>query len=171
MISDSGERTEFEVDGVKTGAVRDMHAGKGRFDLTPMLEMCELIGFGSEGREDPLLYLWNFANSAKGGAVHAPVLYQAIWCFLREREWDVSTAMLEMAVHFEQGAEKYGPNNWTKGISASSYLDSAVRHYLKWMRGDDDERHDRAFLWNALCLLWTLRNRPECNNLGDLEAI
>lgn len=30
MIKDSGERTRFE-----TGAVRDMHAGKGRFDLLP----------------------------------------------------------------------------------------------------------------------------------------
>lgn len=29
-ILDSGDRTEFE-----TGAVRDMHAGKGRFDLLP----------------------------------------------------------------------------------------------------------------------------------------
>jgi hypothetical protein len=35
MIKDSGERTEFEVNGVKTGAVRDMHDGKGRFDLLP----------------------------------------------------------------------------------------------------------------------------------------
>ena len=31
MIKDSGERTEFE-----TGAVRDMHTGKGRYDLLPM---------------------------------------------------------------------------------------------------------------------------------------
>jgi len=30
MIKDSGQRTEFE-----TGAVRDMHEGKGRFDLLP----------------------------------------------------------------------------------------------------------------------------------------
>lgn len=30
MITDSGERTEFT-----TGALRDMHTGKGRFDLLP----------------------------------------------------------------------------------------------------------------------------------------
>lgn len=30
-LKDSGDRTQFE-----TGAVRDMHAGKGRFDLLPM---------------------------------------------------------------------------------------------------------------------------------------
>ena len=37
MIKDSGERTEFE-----TGAVRDMHDGKGRFDLLPMCVLMRL---------------------------------------------------------------------------------------------------------------------------------
>lgn len=36
-IKDSGERTEFE-----TGAVRDMHEGKGRFDLLPMCVLMRL---------------------------------------------------------------------------------------------------------------------------------
>ncbi len=37
MIKDSGDRTEFE-----TGAVRDMHAGKGRMDLLPTTAVIEL---------------------------------------------------------------------------------------------------------------------------------
>lgn len=36
-IKDSGERTEFQ-----TGAVRDMHEGKGRFDLLPMCVLLRL---------------------------------------------------------------------------------------------------------------------------------
>ena len=24
-----------------------------------------------------------------------------------------------------------------------------------WLRGDDDERHDRAFVWNIMCPIWT----------------
>jgi hypothetical protein len=36
-IKDSGERTQFE-----TGAVRDMHGGKGRFDLLPMCVLMRL---------------------------------------------------------------------------------------------------------------------------------
>lgn len=36
-IKDSGERTEF-----KTGAVRDMHEGKGRMDLLPWAAIMEL---------------------------------------------------------------------------------------------------------------------------------
>ena len=37
MIKDNGERTKFE-----TGAVRDMHEGKGRFDLLPMCVLLRL---------------------------------------------------------------------------------------------------------------------------------
>lgn len=36
-IKDSGERTKFS-----TGAVRDMHAGKGRFDLLPWRAIMEV---------------------------------------------------------------------------------------------------------------------------------
>ena len=36
-IKDSGERTQFE-----TGAVRDMHEGKGRCDLLPMCVLLRL---------------------------------------------------------------------------------------------------------------------------------
>lgn len=36
-IKDSGERTKFEG-----GAVRDMHEGKGRFDLLPMCVLMRL---------------------------------------------------------------------------------------------------------------------------------
>ena len=37
MLKDSGERTEFD-----SGAVRDMHEGKGRFDLLPMCVLLRL---------------------------------------------------------------------------------------------------------------------------------
>lgn len=32
---------------------------------------------------------------------------------------------------------------------------------MKWSRGDMDEPHDRAFLWNILSLHWTTINHPE----------
>lgn len=43
-IKDSGERTEFE-----TGAVRDMHTGKGRMDLLPLTAIIELSKHCEEG--------------------------------------------------------------------------------------------------------------------------
>ena len=44
MIKDSGERTEFI-----TGAVRDMHAGKGRFDLLPWYAIHEVAKHCEDG--------------------------------------------------------------------------------------------------------------------------
>lgn len=44
MIRDSGERTEFE-----TGAVRDLHSGKGRMDLLPWEALVELSKHCEEG--------------------------------------------------------------------------------------------------------------------------
>ena len=44
MIKDSGERTEFV-----TGAVRDMHSGKGRFDLLPWYAKHDVAKHCEEG--------------------------------------------------------------------------------------------------------------------------
>lgn len=78
--------------------------------------------------------------------------------------------LLEVSKHFEEGAAKYGEKNWTLGLPLHCFVDSAVRHYLKWFMDLVDERHDRAFCWNILCLLWTLEHKPECNDLwSDAE--
>ena len=45
-IKDSGDRTQFE-----TGAVRDMHSGKGRMDLLPMSALIELSKHCEDGAE------------------------------------------------------------------------------------------------------------------------
>ena len=44
MIKDSGDRTEFS-----SGAVRDMHAGKGRFDLLPWYAIHEIAKHCEDG--------------------------------------------------------------------------------------------------------------------------
>jgi hypothetical protein len=72
--------------------------------------------------------------------------------------------VLELAVHFEDGCQKYGERNWEKGMPVKRYLDSGIRHYLKWLRGDEDEPHDRAFVWNMVCAIWTLKHKGENND-------
>ena len=101
QIKDSGDRTQFE-----SGAVRDMHQGKGRFDLLPM-------------------------------------------CVL-----------MRLARHYEQGAIKYSDRNWEKGIPAHSFADSALRHMVKYMDGQNDEDHLIAAIWNLCGLAWTEEKKP-----------
>ena len=72
----------------------------------------------------------------------------------------MANMMLEVSILYEAGAIKYGENNWQRGMPLSCYIDSGVRHYLKTLRGDDDEPHYRGFVWNMLGAMWTLNNVP-----------
>ena len=147
MIQDSGNRREYE-----TGAVRDIQEGKGRCDLMPLGVVAELLLEGGCGGASTVIEgIYKYQTTHYAGYLRAVVTN-----FMKSDGFpDLFTALLEVSKHFEEGAKKYGENNWQKGIPESSYIDSAVRHYLKWLRGDDDERHDRAFVWNIMCLIWT----------------
>lgn len=74
-------------------------------------------------------------------------------------------AIMRLAKHFEAGAEKYGPDNWQKGIPAHSFLDSAFRHLVKYADGWTDEDHLIACIWNLMCLAWTEEKKPEMMDL------
>lgn len=108
VIKDSGDRTEFS-----TGAVRDMHTGKGRMDLVPV------------------------------------------------------TAIIELSKHCENGALKYGERNVDKGIPQHSLIDSGLRHLFKYLRGDKDENHLVAALWNIAWAVEQEVNKPELNDLPN----
>lgn len=64
-------------------------------------------------------------------------------------------AIIRLAKHFENGAKKYGDENWRKGIPLRRYLDSMLRHCFKFAGGLEDEDHLSAIIWNACCLLET----------------
>lgn len=148
-ILDSGERTEFS-----TGAVRDMKSGKGRCDLLPLQLLPELI------EADPYSeILMEIAYFYKRGDVGC--LIKAIKLFAEALQTDIPTLLLEVSIHYEEGCIKYGERNWEKGIPLHSFIDSGIRHLLKYIRGDKDEPHDRAFVWNMLGAIWTVYHHPE----------
>ncbi len=137
-IKDSGDRTQFE-----TGAVRDMREGKGRCDLMPLEVVRELM------HDEIIGYISNFMHDRDTAD-----LYCCLDSFSHNYENGYTTMLLEVSKHYEEGAKKYGDSNWQKGIPVWCYIDSAIRHYLKWKRGDKDEPHDRAFVWNLMCCIW-----------------
>lgn len=152
-IKDSGQRREFS-----TGAVRDIAEGKGRCDLMPI----DVIA--------PLMPKQSYANvlhhiSEYLQAGYSEDLYRALYNFAEAREWSVPVMLLEVSKHYEAGAEKYGEYNWQKGIPLHCYIDSAVRHFLRFVDGQTDEPHDRAFVWNILGALWTQANLPSMADL------
>ena len=144
MIKDSGSRREFN-----TGAVRDIQEGKGRCDLMPIRVVANLLDHLTGGDH----ILREIATFAKYGKTIN--LYYALSSFaIMAYDGSPETMILEASKHFEEGAKKYGENNWQKGLPANCYIDSAIRHYLKYRRGDKDEPHDRAFVWNIMCCVW-----------------
>lgn len=145
-IKDSGERQEFS-----TGAARDIQAGKGRCDLMPLDIVSEFMTMKPE--KDYLSYIADFQETENYES-----LIGAATSFADKYFANRETAVLEYAIQLENGAIKYGPRNWQKGIPLDRYVDSGIRHYMKHLRGDDDERHDRAALWNMLCGAWTKKH-------------
>ena len=64
-------------------------------------------------------------------------------------------AMLRLAQHYENGAQKYGDRNWELGQPLSRYLDSAMRHLTKVIMGLEDEDHLCAATWNLMAVIET----------------
>ena len=152
MIVDSGKRVEFS-----TGAVRDVSEGRGRCDLLPLQVISNIIG-----GNDILYCLARYQQTE-----NTLELYKALEHCSKLFK-DKADMCLELAIHFEEGCKKYGERNWEKGIPPHRYIDSAVRHYLKYLRGDTDERHDRALVWNICCLIWTVDYKPSDIDLGEI---
>lgn len=154
-ILDSGNRREFD-----TGAVRDIQEGKGRCDLLPIDILNDYLQkFNSYSYDGVLSYIHLFVT--RGDESY---LYKALSEYVNSRWTQPYTMFLEVSMHFEEGAKKYGEYNWQKGIPVRCYIDSALRHYFKYCRGDTDEPHDRAFCWNLLCAIWTCNHMPELND-------
>lgn len=182
-LKDSGTRRDFG-----TGAVRDCAEGKGRCDLLPLkvagaLLHDPMLGHlalfkakfdpTKDSRDQPdaraevfsALYALTGKFSTESYEVFGPWLagYKPVFP-------DVETLILEASKQFEDGARKYGEDNWRAGIPAKCYIDSAIRHYLKYRRGDVDEPHDRACAWNLMCLLWELAAHDQRQYTKAAEA-
>lgn len=151
-ILDSGERREFP-----SGAVRDIQEGKGRCDLLPLDVVAQIMGCGENS-----YVIWCIGEFQKTNDTAR--LVEALETFAQMYfDNSIFTMFIEVAKHFEEGAKKYGEYNWQKGLDVYSYINSGVRHFLKFLRGDKDEPHDRAFVWNLMCAIWTCNHKPELN--------
>lgn len=175
------------VTNFETGAVRDLQVDKGRCDLMPLAIIANLIRIW----EDNFLDMSHLSETElKSGMLKSInnyiyegdpdnllhsicyfTLYAITWCEMPQHDM-LYYAILDVSKHYKNGLEKYGERNWEKGIPLHSYIDSGVRHLLKYFAHFKDERHDLAFIWNLLCCCHTelyinnkqLKDLPFCKN-------
>ena len=88
-------------------------------------------------------------------------------------------AIIAVSKIYEAGCIKYGDRNWEKGQPLSWYLDSCLRHLMKWEMGEIDEPHLWQAGWNIMSLIetherikegilpWELNDLPWIKGGGD----
>lgn len=164
-IKDSGKRREFS-----TGAVRDIQKGKGRCDLLPLHQISQVYSHTNRLNGAIIEYIARVQDAVfqgddkKAKEYVADVLIMFAAKENRKKKGSLLAKLfLEASKQYEEGAEKYGERNWEKGLPIQSYLDSGIRHFLKHIANWQDERHDRAFTFNMLGIMFEIDRQRRSN--------
>lgn len=190
-------KTEGNFSQFEEGAIRYTKDGKGRFDLIPVEVVSEIISkayneckLSVDGTwktskshiletaysENECRYVntiidivcYEYAIEKKTDMIHGePVIYVTFPWF----EHAFCKMLKELAIHYEKGAEKYGVDNWKKGIPIAggerggSFTDSGLRHLNQWLLGDNDEPHHIACIWNFFGAIYCQKHVNETQNI------
>lgn len=70
----------------------------------------------------------------------------------------------------EFGALKYAPDNWKKGLSVKSTIESLLRHTFALLEGEMNDKESKLphighILCNAMFISYLIENNPGCNDL------
>lgn len=167
----------------KFGDAVRYNKNKGRFDLIPLDVFQRLVEYANNihrVENDDMITMFDIVNKINGGISRgdyittlynlAIIPYVPIHISRKEYFCNIlPTMMLHLALHFQHGAEKYGPRNCEKGIPLWSFIDSGMRHWNQYLLGRTDEDHYIATVWNFWMAKWTEINHPErCGpDVGD----
>ena len=180
-----GDKAQFD-----SGAIRYTKTGKGRYDLIPNNVIAEMVGYGetmfhnrhiisvSKGNIIKDAYtgspierfkrtIFNIVlhHYSSGDIINNDVGLPAVEATIISYTNGFAAMMKDLAIHYENGAEKYGVDNWKKGIPVTggdrggSFMDSAMRHLTQYLIGLTDEPHYISCIWNCVCGLWTIKNK------------
>lgn len=87
-----------------------------------------------------------------------------------------SSALLEISKVLTEGAKKYDPWNWAKGLQYSRLIGAVMRHVSAWKDGEDkDPETGLSHLAHAACGLMFLldyldRNQTHLDDRRPLET-
>lgn len=77
-----------------------------------------------------------------------------------EVRWDLLSEnfIRDMAIVMKEGAEKFGDNNWQKGVPDGVTINHLLEHLFQWQEGDRGELHLAKVAVNAMFLDWYERH-------------
>jgi len=166
---DSGKREEYN-----SGMRRDIQENKARVDLVPDT-IQKIFNELFETKASLLSYdlpslLCDFRLIMRDQAiVEVPVIIKSLIMYeaMRLRYSNrfngtkiIASIYLRLAGLYGRGAQKYGENNWQKASGMAEYnrfKQSAHRHFLQYLAGDDDEDHFCAVLFNIYGIEYTYK--------------
>lgn len=76
-------------------------------------------------------------------------------------------ALLEIAVVFTKGADKYGVFNYSHGTKYRRYIAAAMRHLNQWLRGEDIDEIGTNHLANAAASIMMVLDSQKTNKGSD----
>jgi hypothetical protein len=82
--------------------------------------------------------------------------------------------MERVAALYTRGAAKYDDDNWRRGMPFKRVIDSLLRHLTAWRKGEADEDHLAAVVFNAMALMEyedAIRNGNLPPELDDRRAL
>jgi hypothetical protein len=76
-------------------------------------------------------------------------------------------ALLEIAIVFSKGAQKYGVFNYSHGTKYRRYIAAAMRHLNQWLRGEDIDEIGTNHLANAAASIMMILDSQKTNKGVD----
>lgn len=180
-IKMDGEKDSFEG-----GAIRYTKKGKGRYDLIPSQQIHDILEYAKlnwdsiVGKDDDFCSIHNVLMSAYPDADdltydnYIEIIINIIrYSYIAAAKNPIFNFFMigfvkmlkELAIHYEMGAEKYGVDNWKKGIPETkgerggSFRDSGLRHLQQLLDGKTDEPHQIAAIWNFIGAMYVRKHQ------------
>lgn len=190
-IKMDGEKDSFEG-----GAIRYTKKGKGRYDLIPSQQIHDILDYAKPNwdniieKDDEFCSIYNVLMSAYPDADdltydnYIEIIINIIrYCYIvtynNQKFYAFMMGFVKMlkdlAIHYEMGAEKYGVDNWKKGIPETkgerggSFRDSGLRHLQQLLDGQTDEPHQIAAIWNFIGAMYVKKHQDTCENCDEIK--
>ena len=141
---DSGARQQFD-----SGMVRDTQDGKNRLDLA-LDGPLPLALFVDGPKSDAISAFIAWYTNARENFVDMEAAVRVVK-LVANYEGGISELFSRYAALMTRGAVKYSARNWMQADGQAEYerfVSSACRHFFQWVKGDRDEDHAAAVIFN-----------------------